>query len=87
VIRRRRFKLFTALLFVAVMPAAIKLYTVQEDFFVVLSIALVFAAILFVLVVSVLLQEGLQRALRSVKNSSALLGARSHLHLWITRKP
>ena len=83
-ISRRRFKLFIALLVTAVMPA--KLYAVQEDFFVVLSMALVFAAILLVLVVYVLLEEGLRRALRWVKNSSALLAARNHIQLWTGRK-
>jgi hypothetical protein len=84
---RRSFQLLLAVLLIAVMPAAIKLYAVQEGFVVVLLMALVFASILFVLVVSVLLQEGLRRVLRPVKNSSTLLAARSHLRLWITRNP
>jgi hypothetical protein len=83
--RRKRLRIALALLFLAVMPLALRLYVVQEIFFVVLSVALTFIALLPVLVVLLVLQVIGRSALPRLKTNIARLAAWSHMQLWADR--
>ena len=83
--RRKGLRVALAFLFIAVMPLALRLYVVQEIFFVVLSVALTFIALLPVLVVFLVLQGVARSALPRLKTNIARLAAWSHMQLWADR--